>query len=118
MEGAGCALLLRVFLQVLPLGQECRSALVPQLVVISRMLMLGLKRWEARSWSALSTLFQRKACSLRPALEGVVPGAGAGAMDGAKPLFCGSTWLRMELSLEMRGAGAGTGTMEDDVTAA
>ena len=80
--------------------------------------MLGLKRWEARSWSALSTLFQRKACSLRPALEGVVPGAGAGAMDGAKPLFCGSTWLRMELSLEMRGAGAGTGTMEEDVTAA
>ena len=57
VEGAGCALLLRVSLQVLPLGQECRSALVPQLVVISRMLMLGLKRWEARSWSALSTLF-------------------------------------------------------------
>ena len=39
-------------------------------------------------------------------------------MDGAKPVFCGSTWLRMELSLEMRGAGAGTGTMEEDVTAA
>ena len=39
-------------------------------------------------------------------------------MSGAKPLFCGSTLLRMELSLDMRGAGAGTGTMDEDVTAA
>ena len=65
-----------------------------------------------------AALTHRNACSLRPALEGVVAGAGAGAMDGAKPVFFGSTWLRMELSLEMRGAGADTGTMEEDVTAA
>ena len=47
------------------------------------------------------------ASSLRPDAEG------AGALtEASPPRFCGTTLLRMELSLDTRGAGAGTGMMD------